>query len=67
MTSEQQKKAKEIAEKLCNMTDEELLNLPEVDDPSINAFVDGYMQFLDDHCKANFNKSFAETVIEDQE
>lgn len=25
----------------------------------------GYMQFLDDHCKANFNKSFKET-IEDQ-
>lgn len=65
MTSEQQKKAKEFAEKLCNMTDEELLNLPEVDDPSINAFVDGYMQFLNDHCHANFNKSFAET-IEDQ-
>jgi hypothetical protein len=64
MTSEQQKKAKEIAEKLCNMTDEELLNLPEVDDQEINAFVDEYMQFLDDHCQANFNKSFKEVMTE---
>lgn len=62
MTSEQQKKAKEIAEKLYNMTDEELLNLPEVNDPEINALVDGYMEFLDEHCKTNFNKSFAETM-----